>query len=145
MIRPYHGALTGTGNVLKATVFDVTDLEKEQAELQNELEVVAEMIQKAISDNAHFAFDQEEYQKQYNGLVERFNLDKARLTAITEKITDKKTRLGTMNDFLHTLHKQEELITEFDVELWYSLVDYGTVYDKDDVRFTFKDGMEIRA
>lgn len=137
--------MTGTGNVLKATVFDVTDLEKEQAELQNELEVVAEMIQKAISDNAHFAFDQEEYQKQYNGLVERFNLDKARLTAITEKITDKKTRLGTMNDFLHTLHKQEELITEFDVELWYSLVDYGTVYDKDDVRFTFKDGMEIRA
>ena len=131
--------------MLKATVFDVTDLEKEQAELQNELEVVAEMIQKAISDNAHFAFDQEEYQKQYNGLVERFNLDKARLTAITEKITDKKTRLGTMNDFLHTLHKQEELITEFDVELWYSLVDYGTVYDKDDVRFTFKDGMEIRA
>ena len=137
--------MTGTGNVLKATVFDVTDLEKEQAELQNELEVVAEMIQKAISDNAHFAFDQEEYQKQYNGLVERFNLDKARLTAITEKIIDKKTRLGTMNDFLHTLHKQEELITEFDVELWYSLVDYGTVYDKDDVRFTFKDGMEIRA
>lgn len=137
--------ILGNFELLKATVFDVTDLEKEQAELQNELEVVAEMIQKAISDNAHFAFDQEEYQKQYNGLVERFNLDKARLTAITEKITDKKTRLGTMNDFLHTLHKQEELITEFDVELWYSLVDYGTVYDKDDVRFTFKDGMEIRA
>jgi len=130
--------------LLKATVFDTAGLEKVQAELQNELEVVAEMIQKDISDNAHFALDQEEYQKRYNGLVDRFDLAKARHTAVTEEIAYKQTRLGTMNDFLNSLSKQEELITEFDVELWCSLVDYGTVYDKDDVRFTFKDGTEIK-
>jgi site-specific DNA recombinase len=130
---------------IKTTVFDTTNLENEQTELQSEIEVVAEMIQKAISDNAHFALDQEEYQKRYNGLVDRFDLAKARHTTVTEEISDKQTRLGTMNDFLHTLRKQEDLITEFDVELWCSLVDYGTVYNKDDVQFTFKDGTEIQA
>lgn len=131
--------------LIKTTVFDTTDLEKEKAELQNELEVVAEMIQKAISENAHFALDQEEYQERYNGLVDRFDLTKARHTAVSEEITDKQIRLSTMNDFLNTLRKQEDLITEFDVELWCSLVDYGTVYDKEDVRFTLKDGTEIQA
>jgi hypothetical protein len=90
------------------------------------------------SENAHLALDQEEYQERYNGLVDRFDLAKARHAAITEKITDKQTRFGTMNDFLNALRKQEDLITEFDAELWCSLVDFGTVYDKDDVRFTFK-------
>ena len=131
--------------LLKDTVFDTTDLEKEQTELQSEIEVIAEMIQKAISDNAHFALNQEEYQERYNGLADRFDLAKARHTAVTEEIADKKTRLGTMNDFLNSLRKQEDLITEFDVELWCILVDYGTVYDKEDVRFTFKDGTEIQA
>lgn len=35
--------------------------------------------------------------------------------------------------------------TELDGNLWCSLVGYAAVYDKDDVRFTFKDGTEIQA
>jgi site-specific DNA recombinase len=137
--------ILGNFELIKATVFDTTDLEKEQAELQNELEVVAGMIQQAIGENAHFALDQGEYQERYNGLVDRFDLAKARHTAVTEEITGKQTRLSTINAFLYTLRKQDNLLTEFDEKLWCSLVDYATVYDKDDVRFTFKDGTEIQA
>jgi site-specific DNA recombinase len=137
--------ILGNFELIKATVFDTTDLEKEQAELQNELEVVAGMIQQAIGENAHFALDQGEYQERYNGLVDRFDLAKARHTAVTEEITGKQTRLSTINAFLYTLRKQNNLLTEFDEKLWCSLVDYATVYDKDDVRFTFKDGKEIQA
>jgi hypothetical protein len=102
-------------------------------------------IQYAIGENAHFALDQGEYQERYNGLVDRFDLAKARHTAVTEEITGKQTRLSTINAFLYTLRKQNNLLTEFDEKLWCSLVDYATVYDKDDVRFTFKDGKEIQA
>ena len=137
--------ILGNFDLIKATVFDTTDLEKEQSQLQNELEVVAEMIQQAISENAHSALNQEEYQERYNGLVDRFDLANARHTAVTEEITDKQTRLSTINAFLHALKKQENLLTEFDEKLWCSLVDYATVYDKGDVRFTFKDGSEIKA
>ncbi|MFA6670664.1 MAG: recombinase family protein [Bacillota bacterium] len=131
--------------LIKSTVFDTSDLEKEQAELQNELEVVAGMIQQAIGENAHFALDQGEYQERYNGLVDRFDLAKARHTAVTEEITDKQTRLNTINAFLYTLRRQDNVLTEFDEKLWCRLVDYATVYDKDDVRFTFKDGTEINV
>ncbi|HOQ38614.1 MAG TPA: zinc ribbon domain-containing protein, partial [Acetivibrio sp.] len=137
--------ILGNFELIKSAVFDTADLEKEQTELQNELEVVAGMIQQAIDDNAHFALDQGEYQERYNGLVDRFDLAKARHTAVTEEITDKQTRLSTINTFLGTLSKQDNLLTEFDEKLWCSLVDYATVYDKDDVRFTFKDGTKIKV
>jgi len=120
-------------------------LKKEQDELQSEIEVVAGMIQQVISENAHLTLDQEEYQARYNALVGRFDLAKARHTTITEEIAYKQTRLGTMNDFLEALRSQDNLITEFDIELWCSLVYYGTVHNKTDVRFTFKDGIEIRV
>ncbi len=137
--------ILGNFELIKDTVFDTTDLEKEQTQLQGELEIIAEMIQQAISENAHSALNQEEYQERYNGLVDHFDLVKARHTTVTEEITDKQTRLSTINAFLHTLQKQDNLLTEFDEKLWCSLVDYATVYDKGDVWFTFKDGTEIMA
>ena len=137
--------ILGNFELIKATVFDTSDLVNEQAELQSEIEVIAGMIQQAIGENAQFALDQDESQERYNGLVDRFDLAKTRHTAVTEEITDKQTRLSTINAFLDTLHKQDKLLTEFDEKLWCSLVDYATVYNKDDVRFTFKDGTEIHS
>jgi len=78
-------------------------------------------------------------------ILGNFDLAKARHTAVTEEITDKRTRLSTINAFLHALRMQDALLTEFDEKLRCSLVDYATVYDKDDVRFTFKDGRDIMA
>lgn len=36
-------------------------------------------------------------------------------------------------------------LTGFNEDDWYSLVDYATVYGKDDIWFTFKNGMEVKA
>ncbi len=45
--------------------------------------------------------------------------------------------------FLAELERQDGVATEFDENLWYSLIDFVTVFNKEDVRFTFKDGTEI--
>lgn len=50
-----------------------------------------------------------------------------------------------MEAFIDHLKSQPDLITEFDEQLWYALVDYATVYSETDVRFTFKDGTVIKA
>ena len=36
-------------------------------------------------------------------------------------------------------------ITEYDVRLWHGMVEFVTVYSKEDIRFTMKDGTEIRV
>ncbi len=58
---------------------------------------------------------------------------------------DIQSRKTKTDMFLGTLNKQESMVTDFSIELWYALVDYITVYSKDDVRFTFKNGVEIKS
>jgi predicted nucleic acid-binding Zn-ribbon protein len=119
-------------------------LTTERDELQNELLVVSELTHQCINENAHVALDQAEYQKRYDGLTERFDRAKARLEAINEELSDKQARQGTIEAFLDEL-KRLEGVTEFQPALCYSLVDFITVYSKDDVRVTFKNGTEIKA
>jgi hypothetical protein len=43
------------------------------------------------------------------------------------------------------LKKQEGVVTEFTEHLWYFLADHAVIYSKEDVRFIFKNGMEIQV
>ena len=44
-----------------------------------------------------------------------------------------------------TLKGMPDVVDSFDEGAWYALVDYVTVYGRDDVRFTFKNGVEIKV
>ena len=127
-----------------ATAFDITDLKVEQAELESEMAVVSDLIEKCIYENAHVALDQVEYKKRYDGLTARFDTAKARHEALDETIRSKQSRRAKIEAFLEALAKAE-LVDKFETTLWCGLVDYVTVHSKDDVRFTFKNGQEIRA
>ena len=124
--------------------FDLTALKAERAELETEIAVASDLIEKCIYENAHVALDQEEYQKRYDGLTARFDTAKARFAAVEDAIHSKQSRRATIEAFLAAL-KKANLVDRFDTALWCGLVDYATVYGKDDVRFTFKNGQEIRA
>ena len=128
----------------KDVAFDLSALTAERNELQNELLVVSELMQQSMYENSHVALDQAEYQKRYGCLTERFDKAKARLEEVKEVISDKLMRQATIEAFLDEL-KRLDGVAEFQPALWYGLVDHMTVYSKDDVRVTFKDGTEIRA
>lgn len=130
---------------IKGRLFDTAELEAEQSRLQEELNVVAGLIQQCIDENAHVALDQTEYQTRYDGLTERFDRTKARLDEVGNVITEKQAKKEQIERFLAELERQDGLAIEFDENLWYSLVDFVTVFNKEDVRFTFKDGTEIKV
>ena len=102
-------------------------------------------MQQCVNENAHTALDQAEYQKRYDGLVDRFDRTKERLEAVNHAIIERQARREQIERFLAELEKQDGLCTEFDERLWISLVDFVTVFSKEDVRFNFKDETEIRA
>ena len=132
-------------NTIKSTVFDTSNLAAEKTALEQEMVVVSEMMQQSIYENAHVALDQTEYQKRYDSLTERFGKAKARFEEVTTAISDKATRQATIEDFLKELQVLNGMVTKFDPMLWVSLVDFVTVYSKDDVQVTFKDGTEVNA
>lgn len=124
---------------------DTTALAAESEELQSEMLVASDLMQKCIYENAHVALDQAEYQERYDGLTTRFETAKARHEEVTASISDKQIRKATIEAFLETLKAQDGLAETFEQTLWCGLMDYATVYAKDDVRFTFKNSTEIKA
>uniref|UniRef100_UPI003BB79AA5 recombinase family protein n=1 Tax=Gudongella sp. DL1XJH-153 TaxID=3409804 RepID=UPI003BB79AA5 len=128
---------------MKDILYDTGPLETKQAELQNEMEIVTELIQQCINENANVALDQGEYQRRYDGLVQRFDTTKEDLENVSGQIKEKVTRRQTMTAFLDELKKQDELLTDFDPLLWHSMIEHVTVNSADDMNFVFKNGTEI--
>ncbi len=138
-------AIIAQFNLALQTAFDTSALARERDDLQAELLVTSELMQDSIYENAHVALDQAEYQKRYDGLTARFEKAKARLEMVDAAIKDKQSRQATIEAYLETLKAQDTLVEKFEPALWCGLLDFVTVYAKDDVRFTFKDGTEIKV
>ena len=131
-------------NISLATAFDLSPLKAEQTELESEMSVVSDLIEKCIHENACVALDQNEYQQRYDELTDRFENIKAQYETLEETIRSKQSRKAAVEAFLKTLEKAE-LLDTFETSLWCGLVDYVTDYSNVDVLFTFKNGQEVRA
>ena len=99
----------------------------------------------SIYENARVAQNQDEYKKRYDGLTARYDKAKSRLDAVTAKIQDKTSRCQAIEYYMKLLREQDTVITAYSRDFWHRMVDFVTVYNKEDIRFTFKDGTEIQA
>lgn len=124
--------------------FDTSGKEAEAAEVLAESKIVSEMIEKLISRNAHTAMNQNEFRTEHVSLSERYESLKSRYDTLTEAISDKKDRKKEIEKYLDFL-QSHDFLTEFDEVFWYAMVDSVTAYAKDDIRFTMRDGTEIKA
>ena len=150
-ISAANKALTGKDTVIETfrlirdSVFDISALEQERTKLTEELNLITGLIQDGIYRNAHVAQNQSDYNKEYASLAVRYERTKERLDEVESEIHDKIFRRKSIEHYLMLLEEPQDAITEFDIHLWHGMVDFVTVYSKDDIRFTMKDGTEIRA
>ena len=110
-----------------------------------ELNIIPEQMQIAIAENSRVALDQDEYEKRYAELTARYEKSKAKYDDIAEQIESKKAKRELFKGFIRTLEKQDGLTCEFDAGIWSSLVDHVTVTDKDNIVFSFKNGLETKV
>ena len=102
-------------------------------------------MQTAIAENSRTALDQNEYERRYSDLTERYNTIKADYDKISEQIESKKAQRKLFKGFIGALEKQGALVEEFDEGLWSSLVQEVVVKSKDDILFIFKNGFKIKT
>ena len=130
--------------LVRQTLCDTVELEREKATLGQELAVLVEMTQNCIAENARIAQNQEEYQRHYNSLVERYDAAKARFDKVTEAISAKESQAERLAMFERTLAAQGESVAEFDSQLWASMVECVTVEVNSSMTVVFRDGTERR-
>ena len=127
----------------KKLLCNTAALEEECGKLQQELNVIVGMVESCISENSRVAQNQDEYRKRYNSLVEKYESIKTQIEEKEQLISDNIAKSRTFDMFIKELKKQEELVTEFDENLWGSLLETMTVYSKDKIVVRFKNGTEI--
>ena len=101
-------------------------------------------MQTAIAENSRTALDQNEYERRHADLTERYNTIKSEYDKVSEQIESKKAQRELFKEFIRALEKQGALVEEFDEGLWSSLVREVVVNTKDDIRFIFKNEVEIK-
>jgi hypothetical protein len=123
---------------------NTTDLDREVAELLNEREIVTALTRQCVHENATTAQNQAEYEQRFNALQQRYDEAIARLVDVENRRLERSAKKTNITRFLKALIKQgDDLVTEFDEELWYITVDSIVVFADGRLAVRFRDGAEV--
>jgi hypothetical protein len=126
-----------------AALTDTAALDAEAAALTGEREVVAGLTQKAVEENARTPLDQADYNARYAALLARFKAAETRLAELDAERSQRRMKQANITRFLQILKQQENLVAEFDEELWYITVDKVLVHADGRLSIIFRDGAAV--
>jgi len=128
--------------LMQNTLTDCEGIDRQIAELEQEIEVVTELTKRCIAENAQAALSQTEYNTRYNGLVQRYNTATASLESLKKTKTDRGVKADTIGEFIFRAQELDAL-TEFDEKLWLTTIETVTVHADGRLTFKFQGGTEI--
>ena len=100
-------------------------------------------MQRLAAQNAHNLIKPESYDEKYAALLKKYEAARSKHEGYREEILEKKVRRERIEQFLDTLRRSRNLVTEFDEGMWNALVESLTVYSYARLVFTFKDGTKV--
>ena len=103
------------------------------------------MIKAAVKDNASTPQSQEEYQKKYEALTQRYETAAAELERLQALRTRRTRQDKAMSNFIRTLRKQPELLTEWDDTIWTVMVEKAIIHKDGQITFVFYNGTQIKV
>ena len=137
--------ITANAELVRKTLCATDALQIEKQRLEDELSMIVSMTQSIVAENARIAQDQDEYKKRYDRLVDRYDETKAQYDSVTESIAAKEAKSVRLAEFISLMKAQKGVISEFDIGLWSSTVEYITVGRGKVITVTFRDGTEIKT
>ena len=131
--------------VMRDVLLDTSAIQSQIAKVDAEIEVTTALVAVAVKENATLPQSQEEYNKKYAALEERFLEQKDKRAALEAKVEERKARAHELDLFIDALAERDLLLETWDDQLWLTLVENGTVLPDGSINFLFKNGTEILA
>jgi site-specific DNA recombinase len=120
-----------------------TEIDAELKELRREIDVVAELLRKAVYENARIAQNQDEFNERNNRYWERHRKATERFNQLEEMKRERQAKSLSLGTFIRELESSPSVVEEFDERLWAVAVDKVTVTKDGKLHFRFKDGTEV--
>jgi len=105
--------------------------------------VVAELSRKAIYENARNVVNQREWSERNSSYLERHRKATARVDELEATKRERVSRGKILEGFIRDIEKRPSVLTEFDEQLWLSVVDQMAVGRDGGMTFRFRNGAEI--
>jgi site-specific DNA recombinase len=122
---------------------DCTEIDAELKELQREIDVVAELLRKAVYENARIAQNQDEFNERNKRYWERHRKATERFNQLEEMKRERQAKSLSLGTFIRELESGPSVVEEFDERLWAVAVDKVTITKDGKLHFRFKDGTEV--
>ena len=120
---------------------DTSELDRIATRLQDQALGMAERVRKLVEENARVRRDQEEYQREYEALVEEHKKLSQQIQDVEAQKRDKADRRRKIEVFLCMLEEQAECV-RFDSYTFVTLVDRIIVEQDRKLEFVFRNGMK---
>ena len=105
--------------------------------------VVAELVNGLVRENASTAQSQDAYLRKYEALTQRYEAAKAELERLQKERTLRSQQDKAMALFIRTLKKQPEVLDAWDDTVWTVMVEKAIVHRDGTITFVFYNGTEI--
>ncbi len=129
--------------IMRDSLFDCSEIDREINAVLQEADVVAELIRRCVDENSSIAQDQDVYTKRYNGLVQRYETAKEKLTELQKKRAVRQKKAEAITRFMERLAEREEPLMTFTDGLWLDSIDLVAVREDGSLTFRFQDGNEV--
>ncbi len=122
---------------------DTSSLEARLDDLEHHLETIRQDIEDLVDRNARKAQNQDLYQEQYNTLVTAYQEKQKELQETRSVLEEQKSKQLSLDGFIQNFKEQDDLITDFNQELWQTSVERLDIKEDKKIFLTFKNGLRI--
>ena len=130
--------------MLRDEYLNTEAIDTECSALADEMEVVEALTKKLIAENATTAMPQDEYNRKYDALVQRYHAAEERTEQLQGQKVRKRFQADVMDCFITELMTLDaSLPVQYSDRLWLNLIDRVTIYEDGSLVFRFKNGAEI--
>ena len=118
------------------------DIDEEIDKLTKEANGLVEKAKKMVELNASSEVDQEEHDKKYKKIQDRYDEIEKKLVSLNDEKGRKVGAAQRIKMFALAISKNGEVLTEFNKKLWTMLIESVTVYKDRRLRFKYYSGYE---
>lgn len=122
---------------------DTTKLEAQMTEAQTKHDGLMDNLRRYMEENTRQIQDQEEYNRRFSELDAECKKAEEEIKAIQKELLSQSGRKEQIRRCLDKLRKCGDILEEFDLDLWNSMVESVTVCTDRKLAFLFRDGTEV--
>lgn len=123
-------------------LLDTEELDEKIQQLNLEANALCDAAKKMIEDNAASEVNQEEHDKNYKVIQDRYDEIEKELSKLNDEKGRKVGAAERMRIFALSLENNEKILLEFSKKLWSMLVESVTVFKNKRIRFRYYSGYE---